>query len=312
MAGRRPTTGGAANGAPSGPAGVGVAARPDASAGGLIVVGLGPGPAAHLTAEAREVLAQAREVWLRTARHPAVAALPSHLTLHGFDDLLARRPSERACRRVARQLVEQARSGGTAGPAVVYAVPGHPLIGDASVRHVLAAARDAGIAVRIVAGLSFVEPVCTALGLDPLADGLQILDAAALAAAYRSPPRRRPNRDDARRWAWLLQRARPPFDPTRPLLLAHVAGATLARRLWSLLLERYPATHRVALVCAPGDLDGAPVIEMPLAELARAPLGVGVATLYVPSLAPLDAVSELTGQRAVVARLRAPGGCPWD
>ncbi|MBI4504278.1 MAG: nucleoside triphosphate pyrophosphohydrolase, partial [Chloroflexi bacterium] len=75
---------------------------------------------------------------------------------------------------------------------------------------------------------------------------------------------------------------------------------------------RYPATHRVALVCAPGDLDGAPVIEMPLAELARAPRGVGVATLYVPSLAPLDAVSELTVLRAVVARLRAPGGCPWD
>ena len=40
--------------------------------------------------------------------------------------------------------------------------------------------------MRIVAGLSFLEPVCTALELDPLAAGLQILDGTELTRRRRS------------------------------------------------------------------------------------------------------------------------------
>src|SRR6266704_1749662 len=65
---------------------------------------------------------------------------------------------------------------------VIYAVPGHPLIGEASVQRVLALARARGLSTNIVAGLSFLEPVCTALELDPLETGTQILDATTLAA----------------------------------------------------------------------------------------------------------------------------------
>lgn len=307
MVEHRPETRSQGSAPPGTPAGVEPPARPARGAGSLTIVGLGPGPAAYLTSEAREVLAQASAVWLRTTRHPAVAALPPHLAGHSFDDLLAKPPSSTVYRRIARRLIDQARQSG----GVVYAVPGDPLVGDASVRHVLAAARAAGVAVRIVAGLSFVEPVCATLGLDPLADGLQLLDAAALVAAYKPVPRR-PDRDDRRRWAWLLQRAQPPFVPTRPLLVAHVAGGALARRLRPLLLERYPAEHRIILVGTPSAPGAAPARELPLRQLGRATIDDFGTTLYVPPLAALDAASELTGLRAVVARLRAPGGCPWD
>src|SRR6266511_172600 len=53
----------------------------------------------------------------------------------------------------------------------------HPTVAEATTRRLLALARERGVATRIVAGLSFVEPVCAALALDPLEHGLQLLDA---------------------------------------------------------------------------------------------------------------------------------------
>ena len=56
-------------------------------------------------------------------------------------------------------------------------MPGHPLVAEATTRRLLALAAERAIDVRVVAGLSFVEPVCAALALDPLEHGLQLLDA---------------------------------------------------------------------------------------------------------------------------------------
>src|SRR6266567_3474286 len=64
----------------------------------------------------------------------------------------------------------------------IYAVPGHPLIGEASVQRVLSLARERGLSTSVVAGLSFLEPVCTALELDPLESGTQLIDATTLAS----------------------------------------------------------------------------------------------------------------------------------
>jgi tetrapyrrole methylase family protein/MazG family protein len=48
----------------------------------ITILGLGPGNPAHLTLEAWRVLEEADEVYLRTERHPTVASLPPHLSLH--------------------------------------------------------------------------------------------------------------------------------------------------------------------------------------------------------------------------------------
>ena len=55
--------------------------------GHLTIVGLGPGDASLLTVEARDLLAPASEVWLRTARHPTVAGLPAGPRYESFDDV---------------------------------------------------------------------------------------------------------------------------------------------------------------------------------------------------------------------------------
>jgi tetrapyrrole methylase family protein/MazG family protein len=53
----------------------------------ITIVGLGPGDAGLLTREAWEIIARARVLYLRTAIHPTVAALPTHLELRPFDSL---------------------------------------------------------------------------------------------------------------------------------------------------------------------------------------------------------------------------------
>ncbi|TAK63983.1 MAG: hypothetical protein EPO22_06175, partial [Dehalococcoidia bacterium] len=90
---------------------------------GLTIVGLGPAGAELLTVEARDTLAAAAEVWLRTARHPAVAGLPQGPAYHSFDDVYERGASfQEVYDEIAGRLLDLA-----ARPAgVVYAVPGHP------------------------------------------------------------------------------------------------------------------------------------------------------------------------------------------
>src|SRR6476661_4984106 len=144
------------------------------SLGIITILGLGPGDAALLTRQAWELLQSARVLYLRTAIHPTVAELPAHLELRPFDALYeAAGAFGEVYDQIAADLV--ARAG--AGEDVLYAVPGHPLVAEATTRRLLALAGERAIEVRVVAGLSFVEPVCAALALDPLEHGLQLLDA---------------------------------------------------------------------------------------------------------------------------------------
>ena len=71
---------------------------------------------------------------------------------------------------------------------VVFAVPGHPRIGERSVPLVEAKAREAGIPTVVLDAISFIDAAVAALEIDPLADGVQIVDAEALAATLDREP----------------------------------------------------------------------------------------------------------------------------
>lgn len=263
---------------------------------GIAVVGLGPGRWEDLTIEASRVLEAASLVVARTLRHPTVETLRERrpdLPLESFDELYERAESFATLYpRMAEQLLDRAESL-PPGETLVYAVPGHPLIGEESVRRLRTLAAVRGVAVRIVAGLSFVEPVCAALGLDPLERDLQVLDATLLA---QTP-------SEAMMGTVL---------PTVPVLVAQVYNRRLASALKLALAEVYPEEWEVAVVRWAG-LPGEERIErLPLVELDRSDRADHLTTVYVPPLAPEEAARVPEGLRAVVARLRAPNGCPWD
>src|SRR4051812_49683313 len=97
---------------------------------GITIVGLGPGPYRALTLEAAETLQAAGELYLRTAQHPTVAELPPTLRWTAFDDLYEQAGSfDELYDHIVGILLERG-----ARADVTYAVPGHPLVGEASVR----------------------------------------------------------------------------------------------------------------------------------------------------------------------------------
>lgn len=247
----------------------------------IIIVGLGPGDPAHLTREAWDVLEGAKEVYLRTRRHPTVEALPQGLTLHSFDHLYEKAGD---FGEVYTAIATEVLALGRRPAGAVYAVPGHPLVGEASVGRILDAAGEAQLPVRIVAGLSFVEPVLVALRIDALA-GLQLVDATELAGMYH-----------------------PPLNPDLPALVAQLYSPALAADLKLTLMNQYPPEHPVVLVHSAGTA-GEQMETLPLYELDRRPEVAHLTTLYLP---PLPQTGSFEGFQETIAHLRAPDGCPWD
>jgi tetrapyrrole methylase family protein/MazG family protein len=246
----------------------------------ITIVGLGPGDPRHLTREAWEVLEATSEVWLRTDRHPAVAGLPSHLTVNSFDALYEEAED---FSQVYEAVVAEVLRLGQRLEGAVYAVPGHPLVGEATVTRLLSRAEGAGLTVRVVEGLSFVGPTLTALQIDALA-GLQVYDAVEVASLYH-----------------------PPLNPDLPALLAQLYSRVLAADVKLTLMNQYPDDHKVVLVHAAGTADRR-IVRLPLYELDRQDVE-HLTTLYIP---PLPGVTGFEGLQDTMAHLRAPDGCPWD
>ncbi|MGD1992008.1 MAG: nucleoside triphosphate pyrophosphohydrolase [Anaerolineae bacterium] len=246
----------------------------------IIIVGLGPGAPELLTREAWQVIEAADELCLRTAHHPTVEALSTCAECRSFDALYE---SAQGFPEVYRAIAEEVLRLGRRSQGVVYAVPGHPLVGEATVQRILTQARAEGLPVRIVEGLSFVEPTLTLLGLDAL-EGVQICDAIELAGRHH-----------------------PPLNPDVPALIGQIYSQPLASDLKLTLMNQYPDEHPVALVHAAGTPQ-AEVVRLPLYEIDRRPVA-HLTTLYVPSMPSIGSFERL---QDTIGHLRSPEGCPWD
>ncbi|MCL4267572.1 MAG: nucleoside triphosphate pyrophosphohydrolase [Anaerolineae bacterium] len=245
----------------------------------ITIVGLGPGHGRTLTLEAWQLLSAAETVYLRTARHPAVADLPTEVKLVSFDDVYDTAVSFEA---VYEQIVETLLENGR-DRDILYAVPGHPFVGESTVTRLIAAAEQQ-IAVRVVPGLSFVEPSLTAVKVDAL-DGLQIFDAIDMARFHY-----------------------PPLNPDVPVLLGQVYSRMLASELKMALTAVYPHQHPVSLIHAAGTAEEQ-VELLPLYAIDHSLHIDHLSSLYVPAL---PVASSLMSLAETVAHLRSPEGCPWD
>jgi tetrapyrrole methylase family protein / MazG family protein len=264
---------------------------------GITVVGLGPGRWDDLTLEAGAILAEAKLVICRTERHPTVGDLRRRrpdLAIETFDSLYESAESfkELYPTMVENLLTRAARI--PAGETLVYAVPGHPMVAEESVRLLRRRAGEQGFPVRVVAGLSFIEPVCSALDFDPLQNDLQLLDATTLADIPA-----------AALMGSIL--------PTRPVIVAQAYNRRLASGVKLALSELYPDDWEIAIVRSAGLDRQETIIRLPLVELDREDTFADhLTTLYIPPLPPLEAMRAPEGLAYVVHRLRAPDGCPWD
>lgn len=253
----------------------------------ITVVGLGPGSPGQLTLAALDALRSGRPVLLRTAIHPTVAALEAMgVSYATCDDLYEQGGSfDEVYAAAAQRVLSHAD--------VVYAVPGHPLVGEATVQRLLALAPER---VEIVGGPSFLDSLLVSLRLDPV-DGLEILDALQLD--------RRPPRGDL------------------PAVIMQLHSRAVASDAKLALMERYPDDHLVTLVRAAGVPGAERKLSLPLHELDHHEWVDYLTTLYLPPLQAVEPIQTDPRRWAparwpldplveVMARLRGPDGCPWD
>lgn len=263
----------------------------------ITLLGLGPGNWNDVTIQAHAMLIRAdREgipVYMRTLVHPTIEPLQRelpNLPLQSFDEVYNESENwEQLYQNITNTLCDRA-----AHQSLIYAVPGHPLVGEYTVQLLLTRARERSLSTQIVAGLSFLEPVCAALSLDPLTLGAQIMDATALGSLSHEEVAGR-----------LL--------PTTPLLVMQVYNRRVASAIKLALGECYPDDWPVRLVRAAGVTQDEMVIEMPLYQLDRQNLANHLCTLYVPPLQEMQALRLPETLRYITMRLRRePDGCPWD
>jgi len=248
---------------------------------GIVILGLGPGAPEQLTRQAWEYLQSIDEIYLRTLQHPTIKAFPSSLNIFSFDHFY---DSSERFEDVYSKIIEEVIRLGQRPEGVTYAVPGHPFVAEATAPAIVKKAREMGIPVRVIEGLSFLEPTFTALGEDPFprmafADALELSNRQTL-----------------------------PFPPSEPALIAQIYSRAVAADVKLTLNSVFPDEHPVKLVHTAGTPQEI-VEDLKLYEIDRSRhLGL-LSSLFIPPL-PVDTAFE--DFQEIVARLRAPDGCPWD
>jgi len=261
------------------------------------VAGLGPGDPLAVPPRVHALLVGGLPVVLRTARHPVLEHGP-------LADALAALPPGRVCSLddeyeggasfedtyaaiVERVLRLHARDGD-----LVYAVPGHPLVGESTVARLLVAAAERGISVRVAGAPSFIDACLEEVGA-AVVGNLRVVDALSL-----DPDD--PAGNDALRG-------------DGPVLLYQVhdrAAASLAKL--ALMRAGWPDDHQVSVLRAAGVPGASSCEDLPLYALDRHDHD-HLTSVWVeppPAAARPARFPELV---RIMARLRDPeGGCPWD
>ncbi|OPX91742.1 nucleoside triphosphate pyrophosphohydrolase [Pelotomaculum sp. PtaB.Bin117] len=221
---------------------------------GITITGLGPGAPGHITMSAWEALRASTCTFLRTSRHPVVSWLVKEgISFSTFDYLYEQSPAfEEVYAGICQAVITAARR-----ESVLYAVPGHPLVAEESVRLIIEAAERENISVCIQPALSFLDAIMTALKLNPgacfqVVDGLRIDDSMPL--------------------------------PARPAVITQVYSRLVAADVKVSLLEYYPPGHLITVVRGAGIPGEQRIENIPLSELDRLDWVDYLTSLYVPEV----------------------------
>jgi tetrapyrrole methylase family protein/MazG family protein len=215
---------------------------------------------------------EATSVVMRTLRHPAAAEVAATRTVVSCDDLYDSLDEfDDVYSAIADRVLASAGDS-----SVVYAVPGSALVGERTVRLIRERAAALHIRVVIEPGLSFLDLTYLAVGIDPIADGLQVLDAREL-----------PD----------------PLPLHVPTVITQVDSSLRASDVSLALSRTVDADAQITVLDRLGDEDEI-VNQVSVGDLARYQAGPRT-TVFVPAM-----VSGILGLIAINRVLRRE--CPWD
>ena len=144
----------------------------------VTVVGLGPAGSSLITRETWDLLESSPVVVFRTLRHPAAEQF-AHC--ESYDHLYEGANSfDEVYQAMVDDLCEKAVTNG----AVLYVVPGSPSVAERSVELLR---ECSAIDCVVLSALSFLDLAWVALGIDPLAHGVRLVDGASVGERLRGP-----------------------------------------------------------------------------------------------------------------------------
>ena len=244
----------------------------------VTVVGLGPAGPELVPEATRMALAAAQRSFLRTRRHPAASVVGDDV--ESFDELYDRAEDFES---LYGDIVERLVDAATAAPEakVVYAVPGSPLVAERTVALLRA---DPRVAVEVVPAPSFLDLVWDRLGVDPLAAGVRLVDAAEFAVRAAGD--------------------------SGPLLVAQCHSRQLLSELKLATDDVSPVgTGPTVVLLHHLGLPDEQVLTVDWAEIDRTIEPDHLTSVWIPSLAA-PVAAELVRLEAMVRVLRQR--CPWD
>ena len=243
----------------------------------ITVVGLGPGPAGLVTHETMQAIAHSTRRFVRTTRHPSAAVVGD---ARSFDDEYERHDTFAAVyEAIAHELLNTALTSGE----VLYAVPGSPSVLEESVRYLR---NDQRVELRVLHAVSFLDLAWQRLGIDPVNEGVRLVDAhqfAQAAANERGPFLVAQCHAD-----WVLSDLKLTYDDARgdePVVVLHHLGLDdeqVVHTVWQ-NLDRLEREHGLT----PDHLT----------------------SIYIPQLAA-PVAGELARLHQLARTLREQ--CPWD
>lgn len=248
----------------------------------LTIIGLGAAELDQLPLGLYKFLKQTPMLYVRTEDHPVLSELAQEgVTYTSFDSIYEKHDDFPAVyREIADTLIAY-----TEKQDIVYAVPGHPLVAEQTVQHLIEAEREGRVQLVIKGGQSFLDPLFAAVRVDPI-EGFQLLDGTAM------------RRDDV--------------QMNQHIFIGQVYDAFSASEVKLTLMEKYPDDYPVTIVTAAGSSQET-IRTVPLYELDRDMHLSNLTTVYVPPVKERSArYKEWQTFREIVAILRSPEGCPWD
>lgn len=264
----------------------------------ILIVGLGPGDRGSITQDAFKAL-HGGKVYLRTHVHPTVQQLLSQ-NWHSFDYLYEQSESFlELYQAITWAIVNAAKEAKAKGHHIVYAVPGNPYVGEATTRLIEHTATQQELSVRVIPGLSFLDAAAALIPGDIVSANCQVVDGLDLNVRIHDEP---------------FAGGSLPISPLRPALIAQVYDRRIASGVKLALMRLYPDDHPVTVLRAAGSVAMERVATVPLAQVDHASVVAPdhLTTLYLPPVAALERARTAEALQRIIARLRAPQGCPWD
>ncbi|AWE05959.1 nucleoside triphosphate pyrophosphohydrolase [Lysinibacillus sp. 2017] len=248
----------------------------------LTVIGLGAADFEQMQMGVYKKIKAAKNLFVRTEDHPVLNDLREEgVAFTSFDEIYIKHGSfGPVYEEIAERLIALVEKDD-----IMYAVPGHPLVAEQTVQHLIEADKKGRINLVIEGGQSFLDPIFGALKIDPI-EGFQLLDGTSMAMHD--------------------------INMRQHILIAQVYDSFSASEVKLTLMEKYRDDYPVTIVTAAGSSQEQ-LRTVPLYELDQAAEINNLTTVYVPPVqTDEDALRDWTTFRGIIATLRGPNGCPWD